>query len=86
MLVGGALTQWPYPRTCGWGLLGYVIAVAIVIVTGVRGALLSWRGRLGPAHVIALVTILWGLVLAAHEVLPRVGYARTPATWRCSVG
>jgi hypothetical protein len=84
VLLGTALTQWPYPRTCGWWLLGYSIAVVIVVVTGMRGALLSWKSRLGLAHAIALGTILWGLVLAAQEILPRVGYARTSATWECA--
>lgn len=84
VLLGAALTQWPYPRTCGWWIFCYLIAVTIVIVTGMRGALLSWKSRLGLAHAIALATILWGIVLAADEILPRVGYARMSATWQCS--
>ncbi len=84
ILLGIALTQWPYQRGCGWWLLFYLLAVAIGVVTGVWGALFSWRSRLGLAHVAALGTILWGLVLTADGVLPRVGYARTPAAWRCA--
>jgi hypothetical protein len=44
----------------------------------------SWRARLAPAHVIALSTILWGLALAAHEILPRTGYIASPARWWCA--
>lgn len=84
VLVGIALTQWPYQRGCGWWLLFYLSAVATVVVTGVWSASFSWRSRLGLAHVAALGTIFWGFVLTADEVLPRVGYARTPATWRCA--
>jgi len=42
------------------------------------------RLNCGAAHVIALVIMLWGLVLAADEVLPRSGYARYSATWWCA--
>jgi hypothetical protein len=35
------------------------------------------------AHVLALGAIAWAAALAAREVLPRVGYARVPATWTC---
>lgn len=82
-LLGIALTQWPYARTCGWWLLFYLGAVAILVVAGLWGALLSWERRLGLAHVVALATIFWGLALTAHEILPRVGYAKVPAAWHC---
>ena len=32
---------------------------------------------------LAVITIIWGLALTAHEVLPRVGYAKTRLAWRC---
>jgi hypothetical protein len=79
-----AVTQWPYARTCGVGLLGYLLAVTTVLVTGFWGAGVSWRGRLASAHVIALCTILWGLALAAHEILPRAGYITSSASWWCA--
>jgi hypothetical protein len=84
VLLTIALPQWPYGRGCDAPLFLYLAAVATVIVTGVWGAVFAWRTRLGPAHLVALTTILCGLVLITHEVLPRVGYARTGATWRCS--
>jgi hypothetical protein len=83
VVVAVALTQWPYARACGVGLLGYLLAVATVLLTGCWGAMASWRGRVASAHVIALSTILWGLSLAAHEVLPRAGYITSSASWWC---
>jgi len=50
------------------------------------GAQVSWRSRIGLAHVVAVGTIIWGLALVAHEVLPRVGYAKTRLAWRCHDG
>lgn len=84
VLVSVALTQWPYERACGPGLLAYLLAVAIVLTTGLWGAVASWKVQLAPAHVIALSTLLWGLVLAAQEIVPRAGHASPPsARWRC---
>jgi hypothetical protein len=83
VVVPLALTQWPYARACDGGLLIYLLAVGIVLVTGFWGAMASWRGRLAAAHVIALITILWGLALAAHEIIPRTGYITSSTRWRC---
>ena len=83
MLLGAALTQWPYPHACEKPLILYLVAVSTVLVAGLWGAHASWRSRMGFAHVIALGTILWGLTLSAQEVLPRVGYAKTRLSWRC---
>lgn len=83
VVVAVALTQWPYARACGVGLVVYLLAVATVLVTGLWGAMASWRGRLASAHVIALGTILWGIALAAHEALPRAGYISSSARWGC---
>ena len=86
VLLGIALPQWPYTRVCGWWLLVYLIAVGTVVVAGVWGARVSWRSRVGLAHIVAVSTIIWGLALSAHEVLPRVGYAKTRLAWRCHDG
>jgi hypothetical protein len=47
----------------------------------------TWRHRAARAHTLSLLIVLWGLVLAAVEVLPRTGYARPsadrPAAWAC---
>jgi hypothetical protein len=82
--LGIALMQWPYGRACGPRLFFYLTAVTALFMTGLWAAVFAWRGRLGAAHAIALVIMLWGLVLAADEVLPRSGYARYSATWWCA--
>jgi hypothetical protein len=83
LLVGIGITQWPYQRACGVLLLGYLVAVAGVIVAGLWSALSSWRSRSSLAHVLSLGLLAWGGVLGAREVLPRVGYAKAGATWMC---
>jgi hypothetical protein len=86
VLLGIALPQWPYARACGSWLLLYLTAVGTVVVAGLWGARVSWRSRIGFAHVIAVITMIWGLALVAHEVLPRVGYAKVRLAWRCHDG
>jgi len=86
VLLGAALPQWPYAKGCGWWLALYMAAVEIVVVAGIWGARVSWKSRLGFAHVIAVCTIIWGLGLTAQEVLPRVGYAKVRLAWRCHDG
>src|SRR6059036_562542 len=86
VLLGLALPQWPYARACGWWLLLYLTAIGTVVVAGMWGARVSWKSRIGLAHVVAVGTIIWGLALVAHEVLPRVGYAKTRLAWRCHDG
>jgi len=83
MVFGGVMTQWPYPYGCGWPLLGYLGAVAMVMVTGAWIAVTSWRLRNGVVHILAFVILFWGIVLAAEQVLPRIGYAAEQASWRC---
>jgi hypothetical protein len=86
LLLGVAITQWPYAHGCGVALFGYLVAVAGVIVAGVWSAISSWRTRSALAHALSLALFCWGGVLAAREVLPRVGYARASATWLCHTG
>jgi len=86
LLLGAAITQWPYQRGCGVLLFGYLIAVAGVIVAGVWSTLSSWRTRSGLAHTLSLALCCWGAVLGAREILPRVGYARATAHWLCPAG
>jgi putative flippase GtrA len=54
----------------------------------VWSAVWTWRHRASQAHVLSLLLVVWGLVLAGLEVLPRVGYAfptvAHPATWMCT--
>lgn len=85
--LGVSILFWPYPARCGFGLFGYLAAVVTVFVAGIWSASWTWRHRAASAHVLALLLALWGLVLGAIEVLPRVGYAVPnaghPAEWVC---
>lgn len=83
LALGLAMTQWPYPHTCGRALLGYLGAVAAVLLAGAWIAFASWRLRHGVTHLLALVLFYWGLVLAAEQVLPRIGYTGDTAGWLC---
>ena len=83
VVLGIGITQWPYPHACGWGLLQYFGAVAMVMVTGAWIAAASWSRRHVTSHVLALLLILWGIALAAYEILPRVGYAALRWSWQC---
>ncbi|HWA57606.1 MAG TPA: hypothetical protein VG692_10150 [Gemmatimonadales bacterium] len=80
------ITQWPYPSACGLNLMVYLGAILVVIVAGLWSSVSSWRRRLGLAHTLSLLVLLWGLVLAAREVLPRVDYAKHVRTWSCPSG
>ena len=77
------ITQWPYPSACGFNLAVYLGAIGVVTVAGLWSSISSWRRRLGLAHTLSLLVLLWGLVLAAREVLPRTGYTRQVRTWSC---
>ncbi len=83
-LVAGAMTQWPYAHACGFKLGLYLAAVGMVIVAGAWGGSFAWKNRLVLAHIVSLGLIVWGFVLGARQVLPRVGYATEQATWGCS--
>jgi len=82
--LGAALTQWPYPAECGWQLYGYLAAVAVVLVAAGWTALTAWQLRIGIAHTLALVAGFWGIVLAAEQILPRIGYAADKQYWSCA--
>jgi hypothetical protein len=86
--LGVAMLFWPYSVRCGPGLFAYLFASCMVGVAGVWSAVWTWRHRAAQAHVLSLLLVIWGLVLAGLEVLPRVGYAfptvAHPATWMCT--
>jgi hypothetical protein len=84
--LAAAMTQWPYPHDCDLPLLGYLGAVAALVLAGGWVALASWTFRSGPVHVLSLILVFWGVVLAAEQTLPRVGYAAERASWRCRAG
>jgi hypothetical protein len=82
-LLGAVISQWPYGRSCGLGLGLYLAAISVVPLAGTWAAVWSWRYQLGRAHVASIGVIYWGVVLAAEQVLPRVGYAAASAAWAC---
>jgi hypothetical protein len=86
--VGVGIIFWPYANRCGMGLAGYLGAVGAVVVAGAWSAVWTFRHRAGRAHTLSLLLVLWGLVLASLDVLPRIGYAKPttehPAAWACS--
>jgi hypothetical protein len=85
--LGVAMLFWPYDARCGFGLAAYLGAVAVLIGAGVWSSVWTWRHHTGRAHVLSLLLIVWGVVLGATDVLPRVGYAKPdlqhPAIWAC---
>ena len=83
LLLAVGISQWPYSNACGLNLAMYLGAIATVIVAGLWSSVSSWNRRLGFAHFLSLLVLLWGITLAAREVLPRTGYARQMRTWSC---
>ena len=83
LLIGIGMTQWPYTHGCGLKLWFYLTGVAAVITAGVWSSISSWRRHLAWAHILSQGLVIWGLTLAAREILPRVHYARDIATWMC---
>jgi hypothetical protein len=83
-VAGAAVPYWPYPRSCGWRLVLYTGVIAALLVVALRAVRVTWRDRVGAAHIAALLVLGWGLALGAEIVLPRVGYAATSASWRCT--
>lgn len=83
VLLGVGILFWPYANRCGIGLAGYLFAVAAVVGGGVWSAVWTWRHRTGRAHTLSILLIAWGLILAGHEVLPRIGYAKEALSWSC---
>ena len=85
--LGVGIVFWPYAARCGVGLAGYLGAVGVVTASGIWSAIWTFRHRAARAHTLSLLIVLWGLLLAAIEVLPRVGYAIPtpghPAIWSC---
>jgi hypothetical protein len=85
--LGVGIYFWPYDARCGFGLAGYLAAVGVVTASGVWSAVWTWRHRSARGHTLSLLLVLWGVILGAMEVLPRVGYAKAdvlhPATWTC---
>jgi hypothetical protein len=75
VLLSAAMPHWPYANAWSWGLLSYLSAILLVVVTGIWGAKLTWDARMPAAHTVAVGTVLWGLGLLAAEAVPRIGLA-----------
>ena len=86
--LGIGILFWPYPKTCGVNLAGYLVAAGAVTLGGLWSSVWTWRHRTARAHTLSLLLVVWGLVLAAIEVLPHAGYAKPdparPAGWSCA--
>ena len=82
--LGVGILFWPYANRCGVGLAGYLFVVFAVAVSGVWSAVWTWRHRASRAHILSILLIVWGLVLGAQEILPRVGYAQKTLPWNCA--
>lgn len=86
--LAAGLPLWPYPGRCGAPVAAHLAAILALIVASVWTAASAWRRRMAASHVLALLILLWGLGLAAQELLPRIGYARPdptrPPHWICS--
>ncbi len=83
LALGIGMLAWPYGHVCGFKEMFYLTGVGAVIVAGIWTGFSTWRRRLGFAHLLSQLLLIWGLALAAREVLPRVGYAKTSATFFC---
>jgi hypothetical protein len=85
--LGVGMAFWPYEARCGPGLFGYLAAVGVLFAAGTWSAVWTWRHRSARGHALSLLLILWGGVLGAQEILPRIGYAipteAHPASWLC---
>jgi hypothetical protein len=88
LTLGVGMLFWPYPARCGPWLGLYLLGVAVLTAGGVWASIWTWRHRTPRAHLLALLLILEGLILAGLQVLPKTGYAKPdaghPATWSCS--
>jgi hypothetical protein len=85
--AGVGLWFWPWNTRCGLNAISFTAATGAVSALGLWSAIGSWRHRQGAAHVLSFFVMIWGLVLGAREVLPRVGYAiptaERSAGWGC---
>lgn len=82
-LLAVALIIWPFDKTCGLRLIFFLGATVLALVLGVLGSITSWAHRQGLALLLSLLVILWAGVMAAREILPRVGYAKQAKAWTC---
>ena len=80
--LGVGMLVWPYTHACGLKLVFYLVGATAVTIAGVWSALTSWKRRLGIAHTLSIMLIIWGLALAGQQLLPRF-YGKTPVPFLC---
>jgi hypothetical protein len=61
----------------------YLVGVAAVAGAAIMTMRTAWLHRRGLAMAVGIMTLIASLALAAAQVLPRTGYARTALTWTC---
>jgi pimeloyl-ACP methyl ester carboxylesterase len=83
IVLGGAITQWPHLSECGLPLFGLLAALLAVGLVGLWASVWAWKIRMGVAHLLGLAVLAWGITLIVGQVLPRIGYAESPAAWSC---
>ena len=85
--LGVGIVFWPYGTRCGLPLIGYLASAGLISVAGIWSAVWTWRHRSARGHMLSLALTIWGALVAANQILPRIGYARpteaTPAVWLC---
>jgi hypothetical protein len=88
VVLGVAIVFWPYSARCGLGMAAYLASVATLVTAGAWASIWTWKHRAAKAHTLSLMLVLWGLVLGAIDVLPRIGYAKPtaghPVGWMCN--
>ena len=82
LVLGVGMLVWPYTHVCGLKLVFYLIGATTVTIAGVWSALTSWKRRLGIAHTLSIILIIWGLGLAGRQLLPRF-YGKSPVPFLC---
>lgn len=83
LLFSAAITQYPYAHQCGIGLALYSGVVGMVLLSGIWSAMVAWRRRMGLAHTVSLLIVLWGLGLVVSVWLPRSRFVAEPLQWLC---
>lgn len=81
--LGIGLAFWPYGASCGSPLAAYLASVGTVVIGGFWTSMHTWQHRMPRMHVATIVLVLWGIVLAASQILPRLGYTPQAAVWSC---
>lgn len=84
MLLGVGLGFfWPYDRSCGLPLYGYLASIGAFGVASLWSTMWSWRTRAVVVHFVSIALMFGAAFLGAREVLPRIGYAKRSALFEC---